>query len=317
MPSTAAQQLHAQGLLRPRAETARKLLEKCMLCPRQCQVNRLAGDPGLCGIAARAKVASFGPHFGEEQPLVGRQGSGTIFFAGCNLRCCFCQNYDISQGQDVDLAEEVDAQSLAAIILDLQRQGCHNINLVTPSHVVPHILEALPLAIEGGLVLPLVFNSSGYDNLATLRLLEGVVDIYMPDFKFWRPETATRYALAPDYPDVAKAALTAMYRQVGDLELDPAGLAVSGLLVRHLLMPGGLPETEEILRFLATQISKETYVNIMAQYHPCGEIAAFPELNQPISNHPYQQAVDFACSQGLHRMDQPDFARLLRRLGWQ
>lgn len=316
MPTAIARQLHARGLLHQRVTAARRLLEQCALCPRQCRVNRLAGETGLCATGSRARVASFGPHFGEEQPLVGQHGSGAIFFAGCNLCCCFCQNYDISQGQDVTLAEEVDSQALAAIMLDLQRQGCHNINLVTPSHVVPQILEALPLALEGGLDLPLVFNSSGYDLASTLSLLDGVVDIYMPDCKFWRPETAARYAQAPDYPPIVRAAIATMHRQVGNLVLDGAGLTVSGLLVRHLLMPDALAETREILRFLAIHIAKETSLNIMAQYHPCGEITSFPELNRTISVLEYQQALDNARELGLRQIDPPDIAHLLRRLGW-
>ena len=215
------------------------------------------------------------------------------------------------------MAEEADARALAAIMLELQRQGCHNINLVTPSHVVPQILEALPFALEGGLDLPLVFNSSGYDQASTLSLLDGVVDIYMPDCKFWRPETAARYAHAPDYPPIVRAAITIMHRQVGNLVLDGAGLAVSGLLIRHLLMPGALAETREILRFLATHISTETSINIMAQYHPCGETASFPELHRTISVLEYQQALGYAGELGLCRIDPPDIAHLLRRLGWQ
>ncbi len=306
----AAHALHASGRLHQRAETARRVLESCTLCPRRCQVNRLEAATGLCATGTHARIASYGPHFGEEQPLVGIHGSGTIFLAGCNLCCCFCQNYSISQGGEP--AREADAQEFAAIMLELQAMGCQNINLVTPSHVVPQILAALIPAIESGLDVPLVFNSSGYEDAATLALLDGVIDIYMPDCKFWRPETAVRYAQAPDYPDRAREALLIMHRQVGDLVMGPDGCARSGLLVRHLLMPGLLTETEEILRFLATHLSANTYINIMAQYHPCGIADQFKELRRTINGDEYRQALEIAQSFGLTRIDSPDFIRFMR-----
>ncbi len=305
--------LHTSGELGRRIEIARRLLRRCILCPRRCRVNRLAGETGLCATGIRARVASHGPHFGEEQPLVGTRGSGTIFMAGCTLHCCFCQNDDISRGGD-DAGQEVDPGDLAAIMLELQAMGCHNINLVTPSHVVPQILAALLLAIEGGLDLPLVYNCSGYESTATLALLDGVIDIYMPDFKFWHPETAARYAGAPDYPERAREALVRMHRQVGDLAVDSHGYARSGLLVRHLLMPEMIKETRKILHFIATRLSTTTYVNIMGQYHPCARADQFEELRRTITGTEYRQALEMARAMGLTRLDQPDLFRLLQRL---
>ena len=311
MPRAAS--LHASGQLERKAEIGRRLLRRCTLCPRRCRVDRHAGEIGVCGIGARARIASYGPHFGEEAVLVGPGGSGTIFLTGCSLRCCFCQNFDISQGDEP--GQEVDDGDFAAIMLELQARGCSNINLVTPSHVVPQILAALVRAVEGGLRIPLVYNSSGYDSAPTLDLLAGAVDIYLPDLKFWLPATAGRYADAPDYPDIARQAIRSMHRQVGDLEAGADGLARRGLLVRHLLMPGQGEETAAILGFLATEISPSTYVNIMAQYHPCGQAERFPEICRGVSGAEYRQALACARSLGLARLDQPDLAGLLRWLG--
>ncbi len=311
MPRAAS--LHASGQLERKAEIGRRLLRRCTLCPRRCRVDRHAGEIGVCGIGARARIASYGPHFGEEAVLVGPGGSGTIFLTGCSLRCCFCQNFDISQGDEP--GQEVDDGDFAAIMLELQARGCSNINLVTPSHVVPQILAALLRAVEGGLRIPLVYNSSGYDSAPTLDLLAGAVDIYLPDLKFWLPATAGRYADAPDYPDIARQAIRSMHRQVGDLEAGADGLARRGLLVRHLLMPGQGEETAAILGFLATEISPSTYVNIMAQYHPCGQAERFPEICRGVSGAEYRQALACARSLGLARLDQPDLAGLLRWLG--
>lgn len=308
----AAAALHHTGQLHHRVEIGQRMLHRCVLCPRRCRVDRLAGETGSCGVDAFARIASYGPHFGEEQPLVGTNGSGTIFLAGCNLHCCFCQNYAISHTPEA--GQEVDAFDFAAIMLELQAMGCHNINLVTPSHVVPQILAALVPALEDGLQIPLVFNSSGYESSAGLALLARVVDIYLPDFKFWRSETASRYARAPDYPEQARRALLSMYHQVGDLVVNPAGIAQFGLLVRHLLMPGMIEETEAILRFIATQLSTATYVNIMGQYHPCGRAEQFEELGRPITGSEYRQALEIARNLGLSRLDRPDVTRLLQRL---
>lgn len=313
MPIAAYLLLH-NGQLAQRVAAAQQLLTSCTLCPRQCRVNRLAGENGFCRIGARARVASYGPHFGEESPLVGRHGSGTIFFAGCNLGCCFCQNYDISQGDAA--GKEVSTVELAAIMLELQNIGCHNINLVTPSHVVPQILAALIPALEAGLQIPLVFNCSGYESLETLALLDGVVDIYLADAKFWQPATAARYTGAADYPQRMRESLIEMQRQVGTLVVDAEGCARSGLVIRHMLMPGLLEETKAILGFIAQHLPADTYLNIMAQYHPCGRAEAFAELRGAISPEHYQIALDYAHQQGLHRLDQPDLGQLLRQIGW-
>ncbi len=305
--------LYDSGVLKERVERAHETLSDCILCPRRCRVNRLKGETGKCGTAEKAVIANYDAHFGEEQPLVGSHGSGTIFLSGCSLGCTFCQNFDISHNPSAGI--EVDAKSFASVMLDLQSQGCHNINFVTPGHVVPHILEALIPAYEGGLKLPLVYNSSGYDSLATLQLLDGLIDIYMPDFKFWENRTGEKYAGAADYPETASKAITEMHRQVGDLRIGQDGIARQGMLIRHLLMPGGLEETKLILTFIARQISTDTYVNVMDQYRPCGNISSHEELQTTISPAHYRQAIVYAEEIGLKRLDQRDLSSLLRRLG--
>ncbi|HEB50895.1 MAG TPA: radical SAM protein [Desulfobulbus sp.] len=308
--------LHSAGTLRRRADEARALLAPCRVCPRRCGVDRLQGELGVCRIGARARVASYGPHFGEESPLVGENGSGAIFFSGCNLLCVFCQNEEISHADTLgdSAPDAATGDQLAAVMLDLQQRGCHNINLVTPSHVVPQILEGLAIAAES-LRIPLVYNTSGYDSVETLHLLDGIVDIYMPDVKFWSDEVAARYTGVKDYATVVRAAVREMHRQVGDLELDSRGLATRGLLVRHLVMPGRLDETGEIMRFLAGEISPATYVNIMDQYHPCARAADYPEINRPLTADEYHQARELARQAGLHRLDERDWSSLFRRLG--
>lgn len=301
------------GLLDQRIDESRRLLEECTLCPRRCKVDRLAGKLGLCRTGAHGAVASYGPHFGEEAVLVGKYGSGTIFFCGCSLLCTFCQNYDISHPGPHDCLE-VDDHQLAQMMVELQDKGCHNINLVTPSHVIPQILAALPSAIAGGLTVPLVYNSSGYDLVSSLILLDGIVDIYMPDFKFWSARSAARYADAADYPEIARRAVKEMQRQVGDLQQNGQGLAERGLLVRHLLMPGGAAETDAILQFLADEISVDCYVNIMDQYRPAGKIGKFAELEETISAEEYQQAMQRAEAYGLTRLDRRNLADLVRHL---
>jgi putative pyruvate formate lyase activating enzyme len=303
--------LYASGELGERLAIALDRLHCCELCPRHCRVDRLAEEKGVCRTGRYAQVASYEPHFGEETPLVGASGSGTIFFAQCNLFCVFCQNYEISHG---GAGVETSDGQLAAMMVSLQKQGCHNINFVTPSHVVPQILAALPLAVEKGLAVPLVYNSSGYDSVETLRLLDGVVDIYLPDFKFWKQESGKRYAKAPDYPEVAKAALAEMHRQVGDLVVDERGQAIRGLLVRHLVMPEGVEEAAAIMRFIGAEISTDTYVNVMDQYRPCGRACDFPPLDRPISTDEYRQAMQAAREAGLHRFDERDARELLARL---
>jgi putative pyruvate formate lyase activating enzyme len=248
-------------------------------------------------------VSSYFPHRGEEDCLRGWNGSGTIFFSWCNLRCVFCQNFDISQE---GLGQETRPEELAAMMLRLQAEGCHNINLVTAEHVVPQILEALPLAVEGGLRLPIVYNTSAYDGMESLRLLDGIVDIYMPDFKFWDPALALTYVRARDYPEVARTTIREMHRQVGDLVIGPEGLARRGLLVRHLVMPGGIAGTREIMRFLAS-LSRDTYVNVMDQYYPAGRVSAdrFSEINRCITTREHDDALAAARDAGLRRLDRP------------
>jgi putative pyruvate formate lyase activating enzyme len=289
--------------LRRRAAEALEGLRSCKVCPWDCGIDRLADQRHICRTGRYARVASFFPHFGEENCLRGWKGSGTIFFAWCNLRCVFCQNYDISQEE---VGVEARSERLAEMMLDLQRQGCHNINFVTPEHVVPQILEALPYAVEGGLRLPLVYNTSAYDSLESLRHMDGVIDIYMPDFKFWDPVHAKRYTKGRNYPDAARTAIQEMYRQVGDLVFDENGLARRGLLVRHLVMPGGLAGTRDVMRFLARDISPNTYVNIMAQYYPAGQVSAekYAEINRQATSEEHAEAIRVAREEGLTRFDE-------------
>ncbi len=291
---------YEDGRLQQSTVAARQQLGDCHLCPRRCGVDRLAGEVGFCRTADRAWVASFSPHFGEEAPLVGRNGSGTIFFTHCNLGCVFCQNFDISHQA---AGEPVTTDQLAEMMLQLQRQGCHNINFVSPTHVVAQILEALTIAIPKGLNRPLVYNSGGYDAPETLNLLDGIFDVYMPDFKFWEPASAKEYCGVSDYPEVARAALSAMHRQVGDLSVDANGVAVRGLIVRHLVMPDGLDESRAILEFIATSLSRDTYVNVMPQYRPCGEAHRFAALSRRLSVAEFEAAILAAMQAGLRRLD--------------
>ena len=295
--------LYQSGELARRVEQALAELENCRICPWDCEINRRKDEKKVCRTGRYARVSSYFPHFGEEDCLRGWGGSGTIFFAWCNLRCVFCQNFDISQ-QEAGM--EVTPQRLAEMMMELQKRGCHNINWVTPEHVVPQILEALPIAIENGLRLPIVYNTSAFDSLESLRLMEGIVDIYMPDFKYWSAEKSKRYLKTPKYPEAARAAIREMHRQVGDLTFDHYGLAQRGLLVRHLVMPGELDETREIMRFLATEISPHTYVNIMGQYHPAGKVDArhYSEINRRITRRELTEAYNLARKAGLHRFDE-------------
>ena len=293
-------ELYHRGELENRVEAAKSLLESCSVCPRHCSINRLNGETGVCRTAHEAIISSHGAHFGEEAPLVGRHGSGTIFFTNCNLKCLFCQNYSISQ---LGEGEKVSKEELAYMMLSLQNRGCHNINLVSPTHVVPQILEALEVAVELGLHLPLVYNSGGYDSIETLRILEGVIDIYMPDMKYSDKETAEELSGIENYPQVNKAAVKEMHRQVGDLQIDEDGIAERGLLIRHLVLPHGLAGTKEVVNFIADEISPNTYVNIMAQYHPCYKAFQIPSLAQRISPVEFQEAVELAHRAGLSRLD--------------
>jgi putative pyruvate formate lyase activating enzyme len=286
--------------LQRRVDQAWARLEDCDLCPRQCHVNRRQTTKGaVCRTGARAVVASFGPHFGEEKCLVGRHGSGTIFFSWCNLRCQFCQNYDISQ---LGEGRAVEPEEIAAMMLDLQERGCHNINFVTPSHVMPQILAAVAIAAEHGLRVPLVYNTGGYDLLTSLQLLDGVVDIYMPDVKYADAQLARKYSKVRDYPARNQAAVKEMHRQVGDLIVDENGIASRGLLVRHLVLPNAIAGTADIVRFLADKISPNTFLNVMDQYRPCFKAGSFPDLNRPISRNEYREAMRLAEVAGLHRL---------------
>jgi len=288
------------GELQQRVEKANLILKNCTLCPWQCAVNRAAGEIGQCRIGAQARVYSFMAHHGEENPLRGKKGSGTIFFSGCNLHCQYCQNSDISQDNYGML---VDVEKLAWMMLSLQAQGCHNINLVSPTHVVPQILAGLQVAARQGLHLPLVYNTGGYDALETLHLLDGIVDIYMPDMKYANETIARKYSKIPNYPSINHAAVKEMHRQVGDLVLDENGIALRGLLVRHLILPDGLAGTQKIIQFIAEEISSNTYLNLMDQYQPEYNANDYPELIRRITREEYHQAVTWAQSAGIYRLD--------------
>ena len=286
--------------LAERIEVLWEKLESCDICPHRCSINRLKDEKGICRTGTRAQVSSFGPHFGEESPLVGRHGSGTIFFTHCNLYCIFCQNYDISHlGQ----GHTVDEDRIAEMMLSLQGMGCHNINFVTPTHVIPQIVKALPGAIEKGLNVPLVYNSGGYDSVSTLELLEGIFDIYMPDFKYSDDKIAQRYCNAPDYSEVAREALKTMHRQVGDLILDKKGIARRGLIIRHLVLPEDLAGTYGVMKSIAQKLSRNSYVNLMDQYRPCYKAKDFPPLDRRINGDEFAQAVKIALDLGIKRLD--------------
>jgi putative pyruvate formate lyase activating enzyme len=291
--------LYHEGELAERTRQALAALAACELCPRKCKVNRLQGQRGRCATGRWAEVASAGTHFGEERPLVGSGGSGTIFFSHCNLLCAFCQNYDISH---LGHGEVFTPQRLAESMLDLQLQSAHNINLVTPSHVVPQILEALGLAAGQGLHLPLVYNTSAYDSVETLQLLEGVVDIYMPDLKFSDAGIGERYCGVNDYPQKAKQAVREMHRQVGDFKLNKQGIAIRGLLVRHLILPEGRAGTKDWMEYLVREISPETFVNLMDQYYPAGCVRTLPELGRRITREEYEAARRIALAAGMQRV---------------
>jgi putative pyruvate formate lyase activating enzyme len=288
------------GILQERIRIAGDILHECTLCPRNCRVNRIENELGTCKTGYRAVVSSYSPHFGEESPLVGFRGSGTIFFTHCNLLCNFCQNFDISHD---GRGQEVKGEELADFMIHLQDIGCHNINFVTPSHVVPQILSALEIAINSGLQIPLVFNTSGYDTVETLKLMDGIVDIYMPDFKFWDPGISRQLCTAPDYPERARMAVKEMHRQVGDLRINHLGIAERGLLVRHLVMPEKLAGTSEIMHFLTREISANTYVNIMPQYRPCGKAFTVDKIARSITREEYSEALDAAGKAGITRLD--------------
>lgn len=283
-----------------RIEKAETMLSDCAMCPRECHVDRTSGERGFCRTGDLPFVSSWGPHFGEERPLVGRYGSGTIFFGNCNLGCIFCQNYSISHLGD---GAEISHEKLAGVMLSLQTSGCHNINFVTPTHQTAAIIRAISIAAEKGLTVPLVYNCGGYEKVETLQLLEDIIDIYMPDFKYADKAHALKYSDAGDYPEAARAALKEMHRQVGDLLIDESGVAKRGLLVRHLVLPENIAGTCEVVRFIAEEISRDTYINIMDQYHPCFRAFDFSELSRRITKREYIEAVECAINAGLKRID--------------
>jgi putative pyruvate formate lyase activating enzyme len=289
------------GELQDRVSRAYDLLSICDVCAWNCPVDRHAGKLGVCRTGMRAKISSYGPHLGEEDPLRGWRGSGTIFFTRCNLHCQYCQNHDISQ---TDVGQEVEPEDLAAIMLELQKRGCHNINFVSPSHVVPQILAAVAIAAQAGLHLPLVYNTGGYDSMSSLELLDKVIDIYMPDMKYASAQIARHYSKIRNYPKVNRAAVGEMHRQVGDLEIDQDGLATRGLLVRHLVLPNNLAGTAQIVQFLAEEISPNTYLNLMDQYRPAFKAHHFPKLNRRITAGEYRAALQAAKNAGLTRLDE-------------
>lgn len=293
--------LEREGKLAEREKELWDIYKKCRLCPRECEVNRLAGENEICKADDKLKVYSAVPHFGEEKPLVGRYGSGTVFFSHCSLRCCFCQNWEIAHRGD---GGAISHSTLARAMLSLQKQGCHNINLVTPTHMVPHIVRALRIAVARGLRLPLVYNTGGYDKLETIKKLDGIVDIYMPDFKFQDGKLTHKYCTeSSDYPEVAAAAIKEMHRQVGVLRTDERGIAMRGMILRHLVMPHNLAGTDRFLRWVAEELSPDTYVNIMDQYRPCHKAFDYPEIDRPLSRKEWMQAVKWAKDSGLTSLD--------------
>ncbi len=290
--------LHQKRELHQRAQLLTEFLKECWLCPRECGVNRLEGEVGVCQAGKDLVVSSAFPHFGEELPLVGRHGSGTIFLTHCNLRCTFCQNYDISH---LGSGERMTFSDLARVMLKLQKMGCHNINFVTPTQYTPQIVSSLPEAIEGGLRIPIVYNCSGYESIEVIRLLEGVIDIYMPDVKYLDEKHSKRFSNAPDYPEVVKQVLREMHRQVGDLTMDSRGIAERGLLIRHLVMPNGVASSEAVFKFIAEEISAHSYVNIMDQYRPEYRACEYPEINRRITHKEFLEAIQWAKRFHLYR----------------
>jgi putative pyruvate formate lyase activating enzyme len=290
--------LFNEGILQERIENMEARLDPCILCPHQCLANRKSNHTGNCHTGEYPFVASYGPHFGEEPPLLGFRGSGTIFFSNCNLSCIFCQNYDISQ---LGTGQIIDYENLADMMIDLQTQGCHNINLVTPTHVIHALMKALPRAIENGLRVPLVYNSGGYDSVETIRLLEGVFDIYMPDLKYFNNQTALELSGIPNYVDNATKVIREMHRQVGDLILDEQGIAVRGMIVRHLILPGNLADTNQVIDFICT-LSGDTYLNLMDQYRPEYHAYEDPRLGRRITAEEFNNAINYAKKSGLRKI---------------
>ena len=293
--------LEREGKLAERAKELYSIYKSCRLCPRQCGVNRLKGETGICSSTSRVKVSSAHPHFGEERPLVGRGGSGTIFFSNCNLLCEFCQNWEISHRGD---GSYIPDEQLGRLMVNMQEMGCHNINLVTPTHSVPNIVQALRTAVRMGLRVPLVYNCGCYDPAETVRLLDGIVDIYLPDFKYTDNANAVKYSSGADgYPEVAAASIAEMHRQVGNLVVDEKGVALRGVIIRHLVMPHNIAGTDRFVRWVAEKLGPSTYVNIMAQYRPEHRARNYPELNRRITSAEYAQALRWAREAGLTNLD--------------
>ena len=293
--------LDRSGELAARARALYSIFQSCRLCPRRCEVNRLKGETGVCGAVSRVRVASAHAHFGEEAPLVGLHGSGTIFFSHCNLLCAYCQNWQISRGGDGSFLTDA---GLGRVMLRLQESGCHNINLVTPTHCVPNIVQALRTAVAGGLRIPLVYNCGGYEPLEVLQLLHGIVDIYLTDFKYMDPSFSERYSGgARDYPEVAAAAIAEMHRQVGNLLTDGNGIALRGLMVRHLVLPNNIAGTDQFVRLVADRLGRSTYVNLMSQYRPEHDAGRYPDLARRITRLEYLDAVAWAREAGLECLD--------------
>ena len=289
--------LYQEGTLQKKAEMLFKALRDCDICPRNCRVNRLDNALGFCKTAKFAKVYSYFSHYGEEPAISGKNGSGTIFFSHCNLRCLYCQNYEFSQQGK---GREVDEEELASIMLKLQEEGCHNINFVTPTHVIPQILKALLLAVPRGLNIPLVYNSSGYDSLSSLRLLDGIFDIYLPDARYADTGIAQKYSQAKDYPRINQTALKEMHRQVGVAQLNGEEIIVKGLIIRHLVLPGHLSGSAKIMDFIANELGCDTYISLMSQYFPCYKAKDYPELSRRLTREEYLEAMDIMHSYGLH-----------------
>lgn len=288
---------YRSGALEENADRLFRELKNCEICPRNCKVNRLEDKIGFCKTGKKARVYSYFSHYGEEPAISGENGSGTIFFSNCNLRCAYCQNYEFSQ---LGAGKEAGEEELAYFMLELQKQGCHNINLVTPTHVIAQILKALILAIPCGLNIPLVYNTSGYDSEETLKMLDGIFDIYLPDARYGDSDIALKYSQAKDYPAINKTALKEMYRQAQTAKINDAGVIESGLIIRHLVLPNNLSGTDEIMHFIACELSKDTYISLMSQYFPCHKAKDYPEISRRVTQEEYRKAMDIMYSYGLH-----------------
>jgi len=296
MPKTKSQNIHNVDLGKL-AEESFKLLESCSICPRKCKVNRLKNEMGFCKTGLKPKVYSFMPHHGEEPPVSGEKGSGTIFFSSCNMGCAYCQNYKFSQ---MDEGREVDFEELAGFMLELQKMGCHNINLVTPTHVMPQILKALSIAIPKGLKLPLVYNTGGYELAQILKLLDGIVDVYLADMRYANADMAIKYSSAPDYPRYNQEALKEMHRQAGIAKIDNEGIIKRGLIIRHLVLPNNIAGTEKVMEFISRQLSGDSYISLMSQYFPCYKADSLPEISRRITSEEYEAAKAIMEKYNLH-----------------